>query len=144
VTRTPTKIPKRGGHPMSFQDKSIQCFDCGSTFTFSAEEKELFTSKGYNNAPKRCPLCRQARKTRQYGDSANGYKNDRYNDRPRRQTFSAVCTECGRGIRVPFEPYGNLPVYCRDCYRKGCSLQYALNHRATSRYIAATAAVMSD
>ena len=92
---------------MTFQDKSIQCFDCGATFTFSAGEKELFASKGYNNAPKRCPSCRQARKTRQYGDSANGYKNDSYNYRPRRQMFPAVCTECGRDIRVPFEPYGD-------------------------------------
>ncbi|MQY56418.1 MAG: zinc-binding protein, partial [Dehalococcoidia bacterium] len=25
---------------MSFQDKSIQCSDCGTAFTFSAEEQE--------------------------------------------------------------------------------------------------------
>jgi len=61
---------------MTFKDKSLQCFDCGTTFTFSAEEKELFVSKGYNNAPKRCPSCRQTRKTRKYGGSTNGYKKD--------------------------------------------------------------------
>ena len=126
---------------MNLQGKSIQCFDCGETFTFSAEEKELFASKGYNNAPGRCPSCRQARKTRQYGDSANGYKKDSYIYRSQRQMFPAVCTECGRGIRVLFDPYGDQPVYCSDCYRKGCSLQYDLNHRARSRYVAATAAV---
>jgi len=126
---------------MSFQGESIQCCDCGATFTFSAGEKEAFVSKGYDNAPKRCPLCRQARKTRQYDDSANGYKKDSYNYRPRRQMFPAVCTECGRNIRVPFEPYGDLPVYCGDCYRRGFSLQYAFNHRARSLYVAATAAV---
>jgi CxxC-x17-CxxC domain-containing protein len=126
---------------MIFQDKSIQCFDCGATFTFSAGEKELFTSKGYNNAPKRCPPCRQARKTQQNGDSANDYKNDSYNYRPRHQLFPAVCTECGQDIRVPFEPYGDLPIYCNDCYRKGCSLQYAFDHRATSRHIVAAVAV---
>jgi len=141
MTRTPTKIPMRGRHPMIFQDKSSQCFDCGATFTFSAGEKELFASKGHNNAPKRCPLCRQVRKTRQCGDSANGNKNDSYNYSPQRQLFPAVCTECGRNILVPFEPYGDLPVYCSHCYRKGCSLQYAFNHRVTSRYIAAAAAV---
>jgi CxxC-x17-CxxC domain-containing protein len=141
MTRTPTKIPKRGGHPMIFQDKPFQCFDCGATFTFSAGEKELFASKGHNNAPKRCPLCRQARKTRQYGDSTNSYRNDSYNYRPQRQLFPAVCTECGRNIRVPFEPYGDLPIYCSDCYRKGFSLQYAFNHRARSLNVAATAAV---
>ena len=140
MTRTPTKIPKRGGHPMTFQDKSIQCFDCGATFTFSAGEKELFASKGYSNAPKRCPSCRQARKTRQSGDSANGHKNDTYNRGLRRQMFPAVCDECGRDTRVPFEPNGYRPVYCSGCYRKGCSLQYAFDHRAISGYIVATAA----
>ena len=126
---------------MIFQDKSIQCSDCGAIFTFSIAEKELFASKGHNYAPKRCPSCRQARKTRQYCDSANVYKSDSYNHRPRRQMFPAVCTECGRNIRVPFEPYGDLPVYCDDCYRKGYSLQYAFDHRATSRNVAAVAAV---
>ncbi|UCC91132.1 MAG: zinc-ribbon domain containing protein, partial [Dehalococcoidia bacterium] len=40
---------------MDFQDKSIQCSDCGATFTFSVEEQEFFVSKGYTNEPKRCP-----------------------------------------------------------------------------------------
>jgi CxxC-x17-CxxC domain-containing protein len=126
---------------MTFQDKLFQCFDCGANFTFRAEEKVLFVSKGYNNAPKRCPLCRQARKTRQYSDKTNSYRNDSYNTKPRRQLFPAVCTECGRNIRVPFEPYGDLPVYCSDCYRMGFSLQYTFNHRARSLHVAATAAV---
>ena len=47
---------------MSFQDKSIQCHDCGATFTFSAGEQEQFASRGYTNEPKRCPSCRQERK----------------------------------------------------------------------------------
>jgi hypothetical protein len=40
---------------MSFQDKSIQCSDCGTTFSFSAGEQEFFASKGFTNEPKRCP-----------------------------------------------------------------------------------------
>ena len=40
---------------MSLQDKSIQCSDCGTTFTFSVGEQELFQSRGYINDPKRCP-----------------------------------------------------------------------------------------
>jgi len=47
---------------MSFQDKSLQCSDCGATFTFSAEEQEFFQSKGFTNEPKRCPSCRRAHK----------------------------------------------------------------------------------
>jgi CxxC-x17-CxxC domain-containing protein len=94
---------------MSFQDKSIQCSDCGTTFTFSADEQELFASRGYTNDPKRCPSCRQARKSERYENSSYG---------SRRQMFPAVCAECGKDTEVPFEPRGDRPVYCSDCYRK--------------------------
>ncbi|HEY78279.1 MAG TPA: zinc-binding protein [Dehalococcoidia bacterium] len=100
---------------MSFQDKSIQCSDCGTTFTFSAEEQELFQSRGYVNEPKRCPSCRQERKARRYG---NSYRNDSYGYRPQREMFPATCAECGKDTEVPFEPRGDKPVYCSDCYRK--------------------------
>ena len=93
---------------MSFEDRSLQCSDCGTTFTFSAEEQEFFQSKGYVNEPKRCPECRQARKSQRYG---NGYGN-------RRQMYPVVCAECGKDTEVPFEPRGDRPVYCSDCYRK--------------------------
>ena len=100
---------------MSFQDKSIQCSDCGTTFTFSAEEQELFQSRGYVNEPKRCPSCRQERKALRYG---NSYRNDSYGYRPQREMFPATCAECGKDTEVPFEPRGDKPVYCSDCYRK--------------------------
>ena len=44
---------------MSFQDKTLTCFDCEKSFTFSAEEQEQFQSRGYMNEPKRCPECRR-------------------------------------------------------------------------------------
>ena len=94
---------------MSFQDKSLQCSDCGANFTFSAEEQEFFQSRGYTNEPKRCPECRQARKSERYGSSSYG---------SRRQMFPTVCAECGKDTEVPFEPRGDRPVYCSDCYRK--------------------------
>jgi CxxC-x17-CxxC domain-containing protein len=96
---------------MSFQDKTIQCSDCGSTFTFSAEEQELFQSRGYTNEPKRCPSCRQARKAQRPGTSFSGASSTR-------QMFPAVCAECGKETEVPFEPRSGKPVYCSDCYRK--------------------------
>jgi CxxC-x17-CxxC domain-containing protein len=94
---------------MSFQDKSIQCSDCGTTFTFTAEEQELFASRGYTNEPKRCQPCRQARKSERYGNSGYGY-------RPQRQMFPATCAQCGKETEVPFEPREGRPVYCSDCY----------------------------
>jgi CxxC-x17-CxxC domain-containing protein len=101
---------------MSFQDKSIQCSDCGTTFTFSAGEQEQFASRGYTNEPKHCPSCRQERKARQYGNSGNSYGNDSY--RLIRQMFPARGSECGKDTEVPFESRGGRTVYCRDCYSK--------------------------
>ncbi len=101
---------------MSFQDKSIKCFDCGTTFTFSAGEQEQFASRGYTNEPKRCPICRQARKAQQYGNNGNSYRNSSYGSSPIRQMFPVKCSQCGKDTEVPFEPREGRPVYCRDCY----------------------------
>jgi CxxC-x17-CxxC domain-containing protein len=95
---------------MSFQNKSIQCADCGTTFTFSVEDQEFFQSKGYTNEPKRCPECRQSRKAERYG-SGSSYASPR-------QMFPATCAQCGKSTEVPFQPRGDKPVYCSDCFRK--------------------------
>ena len=100
---------------MSFQDKSIQCSDCGNDFTFSAEEQELFQSRGYTNEPKRCPSCRQARKSERGGGGSYGGSSSYGSPR---QMFPATCAECGKDTEVPFEPRTGRPVYCSDCYRK--------------------------
>jgi hypothetical protein len=55
---------------MSFQDKSMKCSDCGTTFTFTSGEQEFFASKGFTNEPKRCVECRRAKKQRS-GSSDN-------------------------------------------------------------------------
>jgi len=95
---------------LSFEDKTLQCSDCGSTFTFSASEQEFFQSKGYTNEPKRCPNCRQARKAERLGSGGGGFRT--------RQMFPAICAECGRDTEVPFEPREGRPVYCSDCFNK--------------------------
>ena len=96
---------------MSFQDKSIQCSDCGTTFTFSAGEQEQFALRGYSNEPERCSWCRAARKLKRY-------RNGGYSYRPIRQMFPARCAECGKDTEVPFEPHSGRPMYCSDCYHK--------------------------
>ena len=93
---------------MSFQDKSLQCFDCGATFTFSVTEQEYFHSRGFINSPKRCTACREARQSTRTGSSYM----------PRREMFPATCAECGRDTKVPFEPRSGRPVYCSECYSK--------------------------
>lgn len=100
---------------MSFVDKSLQCADCGATFTFSGEEQEFFSTKGYTNDPKRCLSCRQSRKATRSGSQGNfggGYRSSN------RQMFPATCAQCGKATEVPFEPRGDRPVYCSQCYNK--------------------------
>ena len=103
---------------MSFQDKTLECSDCGNAFTFSVEEQEQFQSRGYTNEPKRCPECRQARKTQRYGNSGNSYGNSGYGYSAPRQMFPAICADCGKETEVPFQPRQDRPVYCSDCFRK--------------------------
>jgi CxxC-x17-CxxC domain-containing protein len=91
-----------------YTDRTLTCQDCGQSFTFSADDQEFFANKGYTE-PKRCPSCRQARKAER-GDRG-GYGSPR-------QLFPAVCAECGQDTEVPFEPRGDRPVYCRDCFSK--------------------------
>ena len=99
---------------MSFQDKALRCCDCGNEFTFSVEDQEFFQSKGYTNEPKRCPECRQARKAERYG-STGGSTGGSFGTR---QMYPVTCDECGKATEVPFQPRGDRPVYCSDCFRK--------------------------
>jgi len=43
---------------MAFTDKTLQCVQCGSSFTFTASEQEAFAHWGFTHEPKRCPVCR--------------------------------------------------------------------------------------
>ena len=104
---------------MSFQDKTINCVDCGQDFIFTAGEQEFYEQRGLTNQPRRCPDCRRARKAQQGGGgyaSGGGYSSGGGYDRPQRQMFDAVCSECGRETQVPFQPRGDKPVYCSDCF----------------------------
>lgn len=98
---------------MTYQDKQIQCADCGANFQFTAGEQEFFASKGYTNEPKRCPTCRQSRRSNRYGETGGGGASS-----GPRQMFPAVCGECGKETQVPFEPRQGKPVYCSECYSK--------------------------
>lgn len=60
---------------MSFQDKSLQCSDCGQEFIFTAGEQEFYSSRGLQNEPKRCPQCRRARKAQRSESAGDGYKS---------------------------------------------------------------------
>jgi CxxC-x17-CxxC domain-containing protein len=95
-----------------FEDKMLTCRDCGRDFVFSVAEQEFFAEKGFQNNPGRCPECRSARKqnTRDRGGYSGGYS------RSEREMFPVVCASCGCQTQVPFQPRGDRPVYCRDCF----------------------------
>jgi len=108
---------------MGYADKTLECAECGTSFTFSASEQEFFATKGYTNEPKRCPQCRQASKQRRgsssYGSgSGSGSYSSSYGSQRPRQMYPAVCATCGKETQVPFEPKSGRPVYCSDCYNR--------------------------
>ena len=94
---------------MSYQDKILQCRDCGLDFLFSIGEQEFFASKGYVNEPRRCPSCRAANRTRGGTASVPGRRSSR-------ALHPAVCAHCGAATEVPFVPHLDKPVYCSACF----------------------------
>lgn len=93
----------RGSNTM-YTDKTLVCKDCGNEFVFTAGEQEFYAEKGFQNEPTRCKACRQARKASR--PAAGGT----------REMFDAVCAECGKPTKVPFQPREDRPVYCSECY----------------------------
>ena len=88
-----------------YEDKTLVCKDCGNEFTFTAGEQAFYAEKGFVNEPQRCKPCRDARKRSQGG-------------RTPREMYTAVCASCGGEARVPFQPSGDRPVYCSECFAK--------------------------
>ncbi len=104
---------------MSFEDKSLTCADCGAPFTFTAGEQEFHAQKGFTNEPRRCPSCRSSRRSQRDGGGSSyggGGGGGSYGGGAR-EMFSATCASCGKEARVPFQPRGDKPVYCSDCFR---------------------------
>ncbi|MGI6147299.1 MAG: zinc-binding protein [Firmicutes bacterium] len=87
---------------MAFADKTLNCRDCGQDFVFTAGEQEFYASHGFQNEPSRCPECRRARRAANAGGT--------------RQMFETVCSACGGPAVVPFQPSGDKPVYCSECF----------------------------
>jgi len=93
---------------MAFQDQTLTCRDCGQPFVWTASEQEFYQSKGFQNSPVRCPKDRAAKKARMDGGGRGGP----------RQMYEITCSNCGRKDSVPFQPRGDRPVLCGDCFRK--------------------------
>jgi len=95
-----------------YTDKTLVCADCGAEFVFSAEDQEYHVQRGFMNEPRRCRSCRAMRRAQRNGeDAGTGY------GAPRREMFTAICSACGKEAHVPFQPRGDRPVYCSECYQ---------------------------
>lgn len=46
----------------NYEDISLTCKDCGTTFTFTAGEQQFYAEKGFTNQPVRCQSCRKVKK----------------------------------------------------------------------------------
>lgn len=102
---------------MAFTDKTLSCVECGASFTFTAKEQEFYQQRGFVNEPKRCSGCRAARKGRMGGGGGGGHRGHGGGGRGGRTTYTATCAACGREAQLPFQPRGDKPVYCSDCFR---------------------------
>ena len=103
---------------MPYTDKTLTCMDCNQGFTFTADDQEFYASRGFSE-PKRCRNCRtQRRMDRDGGDAGGGGGGFNRAPRPERELFDVVCSQCGQPTKVPFQPRGDRPVYCRDCFER--------------------------
>jgi CxxC-x17-CxxC domain-containing protein len=49
-----------------------------------------------------------------YSTGGGGYGGGRRE----REMFAVTCSACGNEAQVPFQPRGDKPVYCSDCFSK--------------------------
>jgi CxxC-x17-CxxC domain-containing protein len=97
--------------------KTLTCRDCNAPFVFTSGEQEFYASRGFDNPPGRCPSCRAARKAeRSNSFGPTSYAASGYAPAPRREMFVTTCASCNGEARVPFQPRGDKPVYCSDCF----------------------------
>ena len=97
-------------------DKTLVCKDCGKDFVFSVREQEFYAEKGFTNEPSRCSDCRKAKKQQSRNSNRGGFGQKQFGRE--RKFYPAVCSACGEATQVPFEPRGDKPVFCRDCFQK--------------------------
>jgi CxxC-x17-CxxC domain-containing protein len=93
---------------MEFQDKTLNCVDCGAEFIWTAGEQHFFADKNFKNEPKRCKSCKAKRAARPAGGGVA---------RERVET-TTNCSSCGKETTVPFRPTQGRPVFCRECFQQ--------------------------
>jgi CxxC-x17-CxxC domain-containing protein len=90
-----------------FEDKTLICLACRSSFTWTGSEQTFYADKGLTNEPKRCAPCRDRKKATY--QQAQGAK----------VVTEVICAGCGTITTVPFVPTLGRPVLCRACFQSG-------------------------
>src|SRR5258706_15691933 len=90
----------------TFNDKSLNCADCGQEFVFSKNEQAFYSERGFTNEPKRCKNCRDKRKVAR-GGNGGGCRG--------RSRVSVAWDSCGGAAEAPFPPGGGNRRCCRGC-----------------------------
>src|SRR5438067_1667461 len=75
--------------------------------------KERVFDGGYAVSSK--DLARKAERSNSFGPTSYASSGG-YSAAPRRELFVTVCASCNGEARVPFQPRGDKPVYCSDCF----------------------------
>lgn len=86
----------------NFTDQNMTCKDCGTQFTWTAGEQQFYADKGFTNPPTRCVDCRAKAKAAKQQNQ---------------MSYPITCNNCGKQDTVPFEPKGDRPVLCKDCFK---------------------------
>lgn len=108
LVKITNQFPGREGDYVAYVDKVLKCRDCGSDFVFASGEQEFYVEKGFQHEPTRCRDCRTNKKRTPNGPANRGGRA--------RELYDATCAECGVATQVPFQPRGDRPVLCRDCF----------------------------
>ena len=94
---------------MEFQDRSLNCVDCGAEFIWTAGEQLFFADKNFKNEPKRCKGCKAKRASRPSAGGGDGARAGRNHDQlfgVRQRNHGAVPADAGSAGVLP----GMFPV----------------------------------
>jgi len=112
---------------MQLHGTTLTCSECGQEFTVTAGAAgaQLSSSRGGPSKPTRCAFCRaasmiagDARVLRESSAEPRGQSGHLIRSASSlREMYPAVCHQCGKQTKVPFEPRAYRRVYCPACYQ---------------------------
>lgn len=87
-----------------FEDKKLECEECGTEFLWDASEQAYFEKKGFKKVPKRCRACRAKKKIQE--------KEEKENEK------EITCVKCGKKSFITTELAPDEEALCLECYIK--------------------------